>query len=104
MKAALNAEVSQSISRIYNDQGFMTLAKLTASPVYYATVLQPVSRDDRCGIESRSIVCSLLPPKQADSNPLKEWLVTVLTIVGTAAAMWFVLTEGWFQLFGPWAS
>ena len=81
----------------------MTIAKLIASPVYYERVFRqvpitPSTTIARSRSDSRSTT-----QKRKSTDWIQEWIVPVLTLIGTAAAMWFVVTEGWIQLFGFWA-
>jgi hypothetical protein len=80
----------------------MTIAKLIASPVYYERVFRPVPVTPIATI-ARDRSNSRATQKGNSTEWVQEWIVPVLTLVGTAAAMWFVVTEGWFQLFGFWA-
>ena len=82
----------------------MTIAKLSASPVYFAHVLPRVPLAPRSATSSSQFNSIVGAQKHATSDWLHEWLIPLLTLLGTAAAMWFVVTEGWFQLFGFWAS
>jgi hypothetical protein len=80
----------------------MTVCKFVASPVYYQRVLRPtpvtsITSIGRDRSESRSAT-----KKRKATHWTWDWIVPVLTLIGTAAAMWFVVTEGWFQLFGFW--
>lgn len=80
----------------------MTIAKLIASPVYYERVFRPVPVRPIATIARPGSDSRLTTPKRNSTDRVREWIVPVLTLIGTAAAMWFVVTEGWFQLFGFW--
>ena len=82
----------------------MTIARVSASPVYFGHVLPrtpgvPVRR-----LASPNGTSSVKAGKPETTDRLLDWVVPLLTLIGTAAAMWFVVTDGWFQLFGFWAS
>jgi hypothetical protein len=81
----------------------MTIAKLIASPVYYERVFRPVPVTPVATIVRGRFNSRSTTQKRNSTDWVQEWIVPVLTLVGTAAAMWFVVTEGWFQLFGFWA-
>ena len=76
----------------------MTVAKLMASPVYFGTVLRPPSLPT--SIKPR--VQSPQSAERSTAGRVLEGLFTLLIAVATAASMWFVVTDGWFRLFGFW--
>lgn len=82
----------------------MTIARVSASPVYFGHVLPSTSTVPVRRLASPNGTPSVKAGKPAVTDRLLEWVVPLLTLIGTAAAMWFVVTDGWFQLFGFWAS
>ena len=77
----------------------MTISKLNECNLHTAAVFKPafVSPSMAYG-NVRDI-----RPQQEQPGVLLQWIFPLLTLLGTAAAMWFVVTDGWFQLFGFWA-
>ncbi len=82
----------------------MTIARLSASPVYFGQVLPRTPTVPVRRLANPNGTPSVKTRKREITDRLLEWVVPLLTLVGTAAAMWFVVTDGWFQLFGFWAS
>jgi len=76
----------------------MTVAKQMASPVYFGTVLRPPSLP----ASTKPRVQSRQSADRSTANRLLEGLLTLLIAMATAASMWFVVTDGWFRLFGFW--
>ena len=78
----------------------MAVGKLNASSFYFA-------RLESASIPRTSPTASLtqkeLSTPQTRAEQIQEWILPMLTLIGTAAAMWFVVTDGWFQLFGFWS-
>ena len=70
----------------------MAVGKLHASPLYAAPVLLPPVAP----ISNRRV------KRKSRKDRLLEWVIPILTLIATALAMWFVVTDGWFQLFGFW--
>jgi hypothetical protein len=82
----------------------MTIARLSASPLYVQRVLRlEVEGTQVSFLPWRPDQRRCKPVRQSTAEVMLEWFVPVLTLLGTAAAMWFVLSDGWFQLFGLWA-
>ena len=79
----------------------MTAIKLSASSPFSATGLQVSPRTkatDRIRFQAEEE-----PVRVPGPDWILKWLFPLLTVLGTAAAMWFVVSDGWFQLFGFWA-
>ena len=79
----------------------MTLATLGDSPMYADTVLRP--SPSATSVVYGSFRNEMGNRRNPDQSSKFEWIIPVLTLLGTAGAMWFVVTDGWFQLFGLWA-
>lgn len=71
----------------------MAVGKLQASPMYVAPVLLPPA----------ALVSNRRVKRKSRKEEMLEWVIPILTLIATALAMWFVVTDGWFQLFGFWA-
>ena len=82
----------------------MTIARVSASPVYFGHVLPRTPTVPVRRLANLNGTPSVKARKPEITDQLLEWVVPLLTLIGTAAAMWFVVTDGWFQLFGFWAS
>ena len=80
----------------------MAVGKLNASPFYFAH-LQAASLPRTAATASLIEKEQALSTSQTRAERIQEWILPVLTLIGTAAAMWFVVTDGWFQLFGFWS-
>ena len=82
----------------------MTIARLSASPLYAARVLHS---EDWARLQAsfplRSPHASWRKPNRSTtSERVVAWAAPFLTLLGTV--MWFVITNGWFQLCALWSS
>jgi hypothetical protein len=81
---------------------FMAVGKLNSSSFYFAHLQSaPIARTSTNArlAGSQGPVSS----PQTLAQRVQGWIVPILTLIGTAGAMWFVVTDGWFRLFGFWS-
>lgn len=84
----------------------MTIARLSASPLYVERVLRRPKAPANLQISfSRGFAYQHLHSRRrpTTAETIVEWFVPVLTLLGTVAAMWFVASDGWFQLCTLWS-
>jgi len=77
----------------------MTVSKLSECYLYSSTVIKPKIRSTALAW-TQPATCST----HEEPGLLQKWILPVLTLLGTIAAMWFVVGDGWLQLFGFWGS
>ena len=77
----------------------MTVSKLSECYLYSSAVIKPT-------IASRAMAWTQPATSSTHEEPgaFQKWILPVLTLLGTIAAMWFVVGDGWLQLFGFWGS
>ena len=80
----------------------MTLAIFRGTPIYAATVLYPCPARKNPSYHDLRLIVSDMPKRPPLKKSAMGWIVPFLTLLGTAGAMWFVVTDGWFQLVGLW--
>jgi len=77
----------------------MTVSKLSECYLYSSAVIKPTVASTALAL-TQPAICST----HEEPGVLQKWILPVLTLLGTIAAMWFVVGDGWFQLFGFWGS
>ncbi|HWC18717.1 MAG TPA: hypothetical protein VG498_17025 [Terriglobales bacterium] len=76
----------------------MTVSKLSECRLYSSAVIKPAAAFPVFRLDSTRV------PGQEEAGIFQRWILPLLTLLGTIAAMWFVVGDGWFQLFGFWGS
>ncbi len=77
----------------------MTVSKLSECYLYSSAVIKPRIASSPLGWTQAATSSTHEEP-----GVLQKWILPVLTLLGTIAAMWFVVGDGWLQLFGFWGS
>jgi hypothetical protein len=81
----------------------MTLATLSNTPMYAGTVLYPALPRKILSHRGLRLIGAENHSGRPNKTSIMEWVIPILALIGTAGAMWFVVTNGWFQLCGFWA-
>ena len=76
----------------------MTVSKLSECRLYSSAVIKPAAAFPAFGWTQPKSA------SQEEAGIFQKWILPLLTLLGTIAAMWFVVGDGWFQLLGFWGS
>lgn len=77
----------------------MTVSKLSECHLYSSAVIKPAA--------AHAVFAWAQPATTSGQDRpgvFQKWILPLVTLLGTIAAMWFVVGDGWFQLFGFWGS